>query len=99
MRHQPRDAAVAVEKRVNPKQAMMGGGGRKDCVRLAEPRIASLELGQKARNRAGANRNMLPDPNVARAQFARNYAGALMAARVFDPEQLIGGKLAKELMN
>ncbi len=77
MRHQPRDAAVAVEERVNPQQAVMRGGGGEDCVGLAGMRVDALEAREEARQRAGADRDMLADLDVARAQLAGDDALAL----------------------
>jgi hypothetical protein len=39
--HQARHSAVAVEERVYPEQAVMGGGG-KDGLRLADVPLASF---------------------------------------------------------
>ena len=52
VRHQPRDAAVAVEERVNPQQAVMRRGGRDDGVGLAELAVDLFEAFQEARHRA-----------------------------------------------
>ena len=53
VRHQPRDAAVAVEERVNPGKAVMRGGGRNDGLGLAELAVDLFEAlaGSAARRR------------------------------------------------
>jgi len=51
MRHQPRDAAVAVKKRVNPRQTVMGRRRGGNGFGLAEAAIDLLESCQEARHR------------------------------------------------
>ena len=65
MRHQPGDAAVAIEERVNPQQAVMRRGGRYDGVRLAEPAIDLFETVQEARQRGGADGDVPSHRDVA----------------------------------
>ena len=52
MRHQPGDAAVAVEERVNPQQAVMRRRRRNDGLGLAELAVDLFEAFQEARQRA-----------------------------------------------
>ena len=67
MRHQPRDAAVAVKERVNPGEAMMRGGGAEDGVGFAE---AAVDLPRSAQEsavwRRRADRDMPADRDIAR---------------------------------
>lgn len=55
--HEPRNAAISIQKWVNPEQAMVGAGRGDDCVGLAEFCIGFLEAGEEARQGAWADRH------------------------------------------
>ena len=85
VRHQTRDAAVAVKERVNPQQAVMRGGGGKDRVGPAEAAVDLLKSFEKARQRAGADRDVAAHLHVAAAQLAGDHAQALASCRAPPP--------------
>ena len=95
MRHQPGDAAVAVEERVNPQQAVMRGGGRNDGVRLAELAVDLFEAFQEARQCGGADGDVPSHRDIAVAQCARDDLDLFFCGRVLDPEQIVGQRLAE----
>ena len=95
VRHQPRDAAVAVEERVNPQQAVMRRRRREDRVGPAEAAIDFLEALQEAGQGAGADRRDAADLDIAAAQFARHHRDLLFRLRVFDEEQIVREKFAE----
>ena len=70
MGHQACNAAIAVNKRMNPHQAMMRRGSTQDRIRLAEVVVNLLEALQKTRHGAGTDSDMSTDLDVFAAQFA-----------------------------
>jgi hypothetical protein len=99
MRHQPRDAAVAVEERVYPREAVMRGGSGKDRLGLAEPAVHLLKASEKARNGRRADGDMLANPDISLAQLARDNLHTLVCVRVFDPEQVFRQQFAEAPVN
>ena len=65
VRHQPRDAAVAVEERVYPRQSVMRGRGRKNGLGLAEAAIDLLEAREETRDGRRADGDMAADLDIA----------------------------------
>lgn len=70
-----------------------------NCFRLAESAIDLLELFQKTRESAGADRYVLADLDVTLAKGAGNNLHPLACVGIFDPEQILRQKLTKALMN
>ena len=79
VRHEAGDPPVAVEKRVNPGEPVMRGRERYDGVRRAALLIRPGEVLEKARHRPGADRNVLPDPEIAGPQGTGLDQNALAA--------------------
>src|ERR1700730_1146994 len=99
MRHQPRDAAVAVEERMYPREAVMRGRGGKDRLGLTEPAVRLLEPCEKARNGRRADGDMAANPDIGLAQLARNNLHTLVCVRVFDPEHVFRQQFAEASVN
>jgi hypothetical protein len=81
----PGDPAVAVEERVNPQQAMVRRCRRKDVVGPAQPPVGRREAFHEARQRAGADRDMVADLHVAQASLPRCEPDSLAGVGVGDP--------------
>jgi hypothetical protein len=72
MRVQPHDAPVAIHKRMDPAQALVGAGQRHQRgLATANPAIKSAPTRQKHRHAGMRWRHMLSDPHVSLAQRAR----------------------------
>ncbi len=99
VRHQPRDAAVAVEERVNPGEAVMCRRRRKDRLGLAELAVDLFEALQKARHGGRADGDVPADRDIAVAQFAGDDLDLFFRRRVFDPEQIFGQQFAEAAMD
>ena len=90
MRHQPDNAAVAVEKRMNPDETVMRCRCREYGFGFAEAAIDLLDALQEARYGGRADRDVIADPDITMAQFAGDHFDALLRLRVFDPQQIVG---------
>ena len=67
MRHQARDATIAVEKRVNPKQAMMCRRRCENGIGLSNATIDVFEVFQKPGNSSWTDGDMPRDLYIALA--------------------------------
>ncbi len=90
IRRQAGDAPVSVQKRVNPKQPVMGAGGSMDRIRFSEVTIGLFKSVKKSWHRSRTYRDMAPHLYVLLPQLARNYPQALSGIRVFGPRQVFG---------
>ena len=97
--HQPRNAAVAVQERVNPEKAMVGGGGGQNAVRPAQPGVGRLEALQEAHQRARTDRHVTAHLDIALAERAGDHGGALAGCRAFGPEQVLWKRFAEAPMS
>ena len=95
VRHQTGDAPIAVEKGVNPQQAVMRGGRGQYGVGPADAAIDLLEAREEPRHGAGADGDVTTDAHVATAQFSRHDPQALAGVWIFDPQHLLGQQFAK----
>src|SRR5882762_9897237 len=93
MRLQPYNAAIAVEKRVNPGEAVMRGRGCENGLGLAEFAVNLFEALQEARQGAGTDGEMVADLNSVIAQRAGDHLPA------FDPQQILGQQFAEAAMD
>lgn len=64
VRHQPRDAAIAVKKRVYPHEAVMCRCRREDGLGLPEAPVDLLEAGEETRYSRRAKGDMAPEHDV-----------------------------------
>jgi hypothetical protein len=99
VRHKSRDAPIAVKERVYPQQSMMRCRRGEDCISLADTPIDFLEMGKEARYRTRTDGNVSANAHVAMAQLAGNDAQTFMRVGLFDPEHVLGQRLAKTPMN
>ncbi len=95
MRHQTGDAAVPIQKGMEPDQTMMSGGGGKDGFRFPEPAVDLFESMQESRHRTGADGNVAAYLDVAMAKFSWNYSHALFSFGIFDPQKIIRQQFAE----
>jgi len=95
VRHEARDAAVAVEERVNPEKAVVRGGGGEDGVGPAEIAVDFSETLEESRHCAGTDGEKAADFHVARAQLAGDDCDALFGVRVLDEQQVAGEEFVK----
>lgn len=98
VRHHAGDPPVAIQKRMDPEEAVMGSGGGHDRVRRAKAAVDGLEPVKETRHRAGADRGMPTHPHVAFAKDARDNGNTLLRVWLFDPAQCVREQLAKSAM-
>src|SRR5208282_2973279 len=99
VRHQTRDAAIAVKERVNPQQAVMRRRRREDRVRFTDAAIDFLESRKEARHGAGTDGNVPSNAHVAAAQLSGHDAQALMRVGLFPPKHFVGQRFAETAVN
>src|SRR5665213_448688 len=99
MRHQARNAAIAVEKWVNPDEAVMRCRRRDYGFGLSEGAINLFETFQEARHSGRADGDVIADFDIGVTQFTGDYFQAFLRYRVFDPEKIVGQQFAKAAMN
>jgi hypothetical protein len=99
MRHQPGHAAVAIEERVNPQQAMVGPRSGNDRLGLADTPVGLLEALQESRDGTGANGDETADLDISFSQFARYNSVTFLGRRIFDPEKICWQQFAKATTN
>src|SRR5271165_2462917 len=99
VRHQPRDAAIAVKERVNPQKAVMRRRRREDRVRFADAAIDFLEPRKETRQGAGADGSVPSNAHVAAAQLPSHDAQALMRVGLFHPKHFVGQQFAETVVN
>lgn len=85
MRHQPRHAAVAIEKWMNPKEPMVRRSRRKNSIGLADAAVDGFKMGKEARDRAWANGDVTTYFDIVASERARNDAQAFVCFWLFDP--------------
>jgi hypothetical protein len=83
--HQAGHAPVAVKKRVNPQQTVMGSRRRKNGAAFSQMTVACFKTFHKARHRPRANRDMTAYFYIALPELARNDFYALAGIRLFGP--------------
>src|SRR5438045_8756525 len=98
MRHQPHDAAVAVEKWVDPREAMVCRGGGENRVGLAKAAIDFFEAFQEARYRGRADGDVAAHHDIAVTQLTLDDPYLFLRYRVFDPQEIVGQHFAKAAM-
>jgi hypothetical protein len=89
MGHEPHDSPITVGERMNPREAMMPCGSRKNRVRLSEVRVGLLEAFHETRNRAGADGYVAADLDVSRTVFAGYDRHLLAGAFDGEPTQIV----------
>src|ERR1019366_1484357 len=89
MRHQTSDAAVPVNERMNPHEAMMCCRRTQDRIRLTEAAVNLLEALQKTRDRTGTNGDMRADFDVTPAQAAGDDSYPFLRFGVLHPQQIL----------
>lgn len=95
MGDQAGDAAVAVEKWVDPEQAVVDGCGGEDGFRFAGLAVDLGEALQKTGDGAGADGDVVADADVAVAKLTGNNGDAFLRRGVFGPEQIRGEEFAE----
>jgi hypothetical protein len=90
MRHEARNAAIAVKEWVHPQQAVVRRRRCDDGFCLSEVTVSFLKAFKKAGQSAGADWNMTPNGDVAAPELARNNAHSFFGLGFFDPEQIFG---------
>src|SRR5215469_10921934 len=93
MRHEPCDAAVAVEKRVNPYETVMRRRSREDGLGLSEFAVNLLEPSQETRHSTRADGGVLADLDIMIARRTREHS------LVFDSEKILGQQFAKAVVD
>lgn len=78
MGDQTGDAAVAIEKRVDPEQAVVDGGDGEDRFRFADLAVGLVETFQKTGDGAGADGDVVADSDIAGAKLAGDDGGAFL---------------------
>src|ERR1700679_1879477 len=91
VRHQSRDAAIAVVKRMNPKEPVMR---RRDCHHLAYLReilwvVRLLKPGEKTRQVRRSGREMLTDNYFTVAEHTRFEAEGTLRFWIFHMEKFL----------
>ena len=95
MRHQPRHAAVPVQKRVNPKQPVVSGGGGENRFRPSQCAVDVFKTSKKTRDSSRTDRDVASNLHVPVAQFARHDSTLFAAIRVVDFQEFRRQQLAE----
>ena len=82
MGHETSHAPVAIPERVNPEEAMVRRGGGQDGFRAAQSAVGVSEPVHEARDRARADGQMPPNPNIVLAELTGNDFDFLPGVRV-----------------
>jgi hypothetical protein len=95
MRHQPCDAAIAIEEWMYPQKPMMGSGNREDRICLSEIAVDLCKAAQEAGHGARTDGHVMANANISFAQLAGYDSLTFLRRRIFYPKKIVRKQFAE----